>query len=174
MAFKPELIDIYKNINDMVRFGETKNSGFIALNVGMIITIFVNYYKLIEYIFTFGLIAAAFFFCFAIITSLSSLFPVTKNQIIDKRVLENPNLYFFGDLAQLDLELFTKFMQKDDPEFIPNKMQQDLMNQILINSRIAMGKFKLFKFSVTFTVIGIIIVAISFLGKGAIKMITEF
>ncbi|MBK9229174.1 MAG: hypothetical protein IPL67_19470 [Ignavibacteria bacterium] len=51
MSFKPELIDIYKNINDMVRFGEAKNSGFIALNVGMIVTIFVNYYKLTEYIF---------------------------------------------------------------------------------------------------------------------------
>jgi len=174
LAFKPELIDIYKNINDMVRFGETKNSGFIALNVGMIFTIFVNYYKLIEYVFSYGLIIAAFFFCIAIITSLSSLFPVIKNQIVDKHVLENPNLYFFGDLSQLDLELFTKFMQKDDPEFVPSKMQEDLMNQILINSRIALGKFKLFKFSVTFTITGIIIVAIAFLGKGAMKMITEF
>lgn len=171
MAFKPELIDIYKNINDMVRFAETKNSGFIALNVGMIVTIFVNYYKLTEYIFPLGLIAAACMFCLAIITSISSLFPTTKNKIADKNILENPNLYFFGDLAQMDLELFTQFMREDDPEFTPSKMQEDLINQILINSRIALGKFKMFKFSVTFTVIGISIVAVSFLGKGAIKMI---
>ncbi|MBK9229175.1 MAG: hypothetical protein IPL67_19475 [Ignavibacteria bacterium] len=54
--------------------------------------------------------------------------------------MSNPNLYF-GDLGLMDLfELFTKFMREDDPDFTPSKMQEDLINQILINSRIALGK----------------------------------
>jgi hypothetical protein len=173
LGYKPELTDIFKNINELVRFGEAKNSGFIALNVGMIITIYANYNVLTNYFFTAGLIFASFMFCSAIIMSLSSLFPVTRNTISEKDRHENPNLYFCGDLAKLDLATFVWYMKKEDPEFEPTKMQEDIINQILINSRIAMGKFKFFKFSVTFTITGISVLALSFLGKGALKLIAE-
>lgn len=171
MGYKPELNDIFKNINELVRFGEAKNSGFIALNVGMIITIYANFNILKAYIPSAGLILASVMFTLAIITSLSSLFPTTRNLVIEREQVKDPNLYFYGDLAQLSREAFIENMKKEDPEFEPGKVQLDLINQILINSRIALGKFTLFKFSVTFTLSGIGIAFASFLIYGAIKLL---
>lgn len=163
--FKPELIDIFKNINDMTRFGEAKNTGLVALNVGLLISVFVNFPKISPFVYPEVLIIAAILFCSSILSSLFSLFPVTQNLMLDKMRVEDPNLYFFGDLSQIDTETFVANFRKEDPEFTPGKMQVDLINQILINSRIAKSKFKYFKYSLTLTMTGISLIVLAFIAK---------
>ena len=106
------------------------------------------------------MIFGAVSFCLSIFISFRTLFPVTRNLSLRKKKKPNPNILFFGDLAEMDLETFIEEFKIDDKEFLPSKVDINLMNEILINARIAKFKFKSFKFSLIFTMLGLIIVGV--------------
>ena len=68
--------------------------------------------------------------------------------------IQNPNLYFFIHLSNIDNNTFLDEFKKVEKDFNPSKFDSDLINQILVNARIAQSKFSFFKFASYLTAFG--------------------
>jgi hypothetical protein len=79
---------------------------------------------------------------------------VTQNIFYNKKTIQKPNLYFFGHLSHIDNQTFIDEFKKVDAGFTPTKFDTDLINQILVNARIAQAKFGFFKFASYLTAFG--------------------
>lgn len=147
----------------MLKFSEAKHSGLIVFNSGLLLGVLINYDKQIIYFPQIILVLSSLMFFLSILSSFLSLFPITGKIFFEKNKKKNINLYFFGDLAELNLNTFLQELKEVDEEFSPNKLDKDLMNQILINSRIAKDKFRQFKASLITTVLGLLLIIIPFM-----------
>lgn len=147
MEAKSELKYIFSNINEWLKFAEAKHGGLVVLNAGLVVGILSSYSNI--QIFTNKTTLLIGIICFGIsaFISIISQFPVTQNLFYNKKDISNPNFYFFGHLSHLDNNSFISEYQKIDTEFKPNKFDNDLINQILVNARIIQSKFSLFKFA---------------------------
>lgn len=170
MEAKAELKYIFSNINDLLKFGEAKHGGLLVLNSALVIGIISSYGTLahltIKPILLLGIIS----FGLSVSLSIISQFPITHNIIFDKKDLAHTNIYFYGHLAQIDFDQFIATYKLADSKFDPNKFDIDLINQILVNSRIARAKFIIFKFASYCTAFGFGIIGLSTI----IKIIWHF
>ncbi len=162
------LKDIFDNINDFLKFAEAKHAALIALNSAIIFGFLKVYadYKghsdLKTLIFTVLLCIGT-----SLLFSFLSFFPKTKNLIkpISNKTQQR-NIFFYEHLAELTLEEFIEECNslKDSRTGI-TRIERDLMNQILVNSRITSNKYFLFKFALCATAVGCIIPGIYILFK---------
>lgn len=165
MESKPELKYIFSNINEWLKFSETKHGGLIILNSGIVIGILSSYSSIHHCMFKPSILIGNICFGISVFLSIISQFPVTQNIIIKKAVVNNPNLYFFGHLSNFEVQDLIDNLKTIDNSFSPNKLDTDLMNQILVNARITHAKFSLFKYASYLTALGFGIIGISTLIK---------
>ena len=76
------------------------------------------------------------YFCASII----SLYPVTHNKMNFREKIESHNLYFTGHLSTLDVPDLKSELSKIYPEYLFDKFDEDLLNQIIVNSAITTRK----------------------------------
>ena len=154
MEAKSELKYIFSNVNEWLKYAEAKHGGLVVLNAGLVVGILSSYTNIQNFTDKTTLSIGIICFVISVFISIISQFPVTKNRFYNKKVIQSPNLYFFGHLSHLDNDLFISEYQKIDTDFKPTKFDTDLMNQILVNARIAQSKFSLFKFASYITAFG--------------------
>lgn len=170
MEARNEFKHILAHILDLLKFGETKHAGLIVFNSGAIIGILAGYSSIHHIVYKSFVLIGCTAFGASVFLSIASQFPVTSNVFYNKKKIKNPNIYFFGDLAHLDLDQFITSYKQMDVNFIPTKFHTDLINQILVNARITDSKFFLFKLSCYLTAFGAGLIGISTLIKATIHL----
>ena len=161
MEAKPELKYIFANINDWLKFAEAKHGGLIVLNAGLVVGILSSYTNIQCFIYKPLVLIGIICFGVSVFLSIISQFPVTQNIFHNKKSISNPNLYFFGHLSQCNNQVLISELKKIDTTFSPNKLDIDLINQILVNARITQAKFGFFKFASYLTAFGAGLIGIS-------------
>lgn len=170
MESRSELKYIFANINEWLKFAEAKHGGLIILNSGLVVGILSSYTNIQNFIFKPTILIGIICFGISVFLSIISQFPVTQNIFYNKKTISNPNLYFFGHLSHFDNQTFIVEYKKIDTSFTPSKFDTDLINQILVNARIAQAKFGFFKFASYFTAFGSGLIGLS----SIIKIIWHF
>ncbi len=155
---KDELKYIFGNVNEWLKFSEAKHAGLIVLNSAIIIGILSSTKMPFE---KWTTIISLSVFTISIVASLISQFPKTSNFLVRYENIQNPNIYFFGDLAKIKMTDFITEFKNSFPNFNANQSDKNLINQILINSKITSAKYKIFKFCCWLTVFGIGFLAFS-------------
>ncbi len=162
---KEDIKDIFQNINEWLKFAEAKHAGLIVLNSGIIFGI-LSVYKDYKTIIDWHIILLIIIFIgISIILSLISLFPITNNDTKNKNKNVPINLYFFGSLSKLNETDFKNELLKTNANYKFDKFEKDIINQIIINSRIATRKYKLFIFAIWATTIGFILPIVNIIIK---------
>lgn len=154
MEANSELKYIFANVNDWLKFAEAKHGGLIVLNAGLVVGILSSYSNIQNFIFKPTILIGIICFGVSVFLSIVSQFPVTQNIFYNKKTVSNPNLYFFGHLSHFDNQTFIDELKKVDNNFLPTKLDTDLINQILVNARIAQAKYGFFKFASYLTAFG--------------------
>ena len=170
MEAKSELKYIFANINDWLKFAEAKHGGLIVLNAGLVVGILSSYSNIQNFIYKPTILIGIICFGISVFLSIISQFPVTQNIFYNKKVIPNPNLYFFGHLSHFDNQTFIEELKKVDDNFAPSKLDNDLINQILVNARITQAKYGFFKFSSYLTGFGSGLIGLS----SIIKIVWHF
>lgn len=154
MEAKSELKYIFANVNNWLKFAEAKHGGLIVLNAGLVVGILSSYTNIQNFIYKPTILIGIICFGISVFLSIISQFPVTQNIFYNQKTIQNPNLYFFGHLSHFNNQTFIDEFKKVDTNFNPSKFDTDLINQILVNARIAQAKFGFFKFASYLTAFG--------------------
>lgn len=148
-----KLKDIFINVNEWLKFAEAKHAGLIVLNSGIIFGILTLQSGLPGIV----LVFAVLFVGASLYTSFASLFPLTLKSIEDKKDFDQINVYFSGDLARLgkdDLKQIIQKQMKITHAF--DGMEEDLIQQIIANARVAARKYFLFKVALILLMAGLL------------------
>lgn len=153
---------IFKNVNDHLRFAESKNGALVALNSGLIF----GYLSFLPYSFSnipwFILVYSVSFTLLnvtAIIIGLISFVPITQLKRNNKdHVIGKDNYLFFDHISNYSEEDLLERIYTDHGLSSKEKSKYSIQvcNQIVINSTIAKRKFKLFSFAVWATIFAIL------------------
>jgi len=162
---KEEIKSIFQNVNDWLKFAEAKHAGLLVLNSGIIFGILTVYKDYQNYLPKAILFITILFFVLSILTSIISLFPRTHTSLFRQKKFNNPNLYFAGHLCKLDENDLKTELTEIHSTYVFDKFDEDVLKQIIVNSKIATKKYHLFKFAIIATIIGFIIPAFTILLK---------
>lgn len=165
MEANSELKYIFANVNDWLKFAEAKHGGLIVLNAGLVFGFLSSYSNIQNFIFKPIILIGIICFGISVFLSIVSQFPVTQNIFYNKKVVPNPNFYFFGHLSHFDSQNFIDELKKVDSNFSPTKLDMDLINQILVNARITRAKYGFFKFASYLTAFGSGLIGLSSITK---------
>jgi hypothetical protein len=149
------LESIFNNVNEWLKFAEAKNAILIALT-GASLTAAIGYlcgenpptnFYLKLYLFNFLL-----FSILGIALSLISFLPQTKLSWLwrEGQKKENPNYFFFNDLACFSPDDLLKFLYKENNSSSLNVLRKNLACQIITNSKICRRKFHFFRVALWF------------------------
>lgn len=151
---KENLKEIFINVNECLRFAEAKHAGLIVLNSGVIFGILAVYKDYKPLLPISVILITLLFFGISLLFTFRSLFPITSNLIKPRKGDSNPNLYFYESLSKLTEIEFKTELNKISPGYQYTKLENDIINQILVNSSIASIKYRFFKYALYFTVGG--------------------
>jgi hypothetical protein len=154
MEAKSELKYIFSNVNEWLKFAEAKHAGLVILNSGLIIGLLSSYTNINHLLIKPVTLTGATAVGLSILFSIASQFPVTQNIIFHKKDIVNPNIYFYGHLCNFDVNSLSSILNQRDSSFSATPSDKDMMNQIIINSKITQTKFTLFKFASYLTAFG--------------------
>ncbi len=155
---------IFDNVNDWLKFAEAKHSGLIAISSGILLAIPAILKQPKKTIWRIIFIIPALFLGAAILISLNSFTPTLKKPRSNSTTAEKGSSYFFEDIGRMDTATFRKTIIIDSYYKITN-LDKDLMEQIIINSRITSKKMKSFKCALLYFEIGFILLIVLFLSK---------
>jgi hypothetical protein len=168
------LWDIFRNVNDQLRFAETKNAALITVNFAMVVAlgamlssddIVTRDVRTWIFVIAVGLAGAGLF-------SLASFLPQLGGDTQVGTSGRTPsNLIYFQELAVAGLpELLAAVFLAAEWVRRPNLLHTSLGQQIIINSGIADRKFKSFRIAAVATVvcttIPTVVLAFTWLGNG--------
>jgi hypothetical protein len=172
-----QLKAIFTNVNDWLKFAETKNAALIAANAAVSFASFSilvqNWSKLDTrlcwYLISLIICAlsSATIALLAIIPRTSLLISISKEKPNDV----TDNLLFYGDIAKYKPAEFVKALKRrfGETDTLLSGLESDYGQQIVINSQIAFRKHTLFRFSAWLTISAIITPLIA----GIIFFVTE-
>lgn len=162
---RSELDKILTNVNDWLKFAETKNAGLVAFNCAAIAGIMQAYptdkpdlviYK--------GIMIALFALsiCISIYTFLPVLNRTFNYQKIDDTQFEvdklNLNCYFFKHHSKINCQQLLRLLEfKIGNSVMTTSIELDIADQIINNSEIALSKFRLFTWSAYVTFVGVFV-----------------
>jgi hypothetical protein len=155
---KSELKYIFSNVNEWLKFAETKNAALIVFSASIILAILTNITNNINIILKYYIIICLIFQIISLIISLISFYPTIKiSHILCKRneISEKDNLLFYGNIFKYDEKMYLKSIFNDKVENT-TRFELDLAKQIIINSNITLKKYKFFKLSLWFSISGIV------------------
>lgn len=146
---KDELNEIFKIVNNLLKYAEAKNATVIALTSGIIYgTLRLMKGTIPEFWTMFG-------YCFVgvgaivLIMAFISLLPILNRfySTLKNETGECDNVYFFMDIKDYKRasDYLNLLYQKAGIEYKENKLEVDLANQIIVNSQITYRKFQIFK-----------------------------
>jgi hypothetical protein len=148
-----KLKDIFTNVNEWLKFAEAKHAGLIVLNSGTIFGLLTMQSSLSGWVLIFSIL----FVGASLYTSFASMFPLTLKGIEDKKDFDQINVYFSGDLARLGKEDLKVILRKQmNVNHVFDGMEEDLIQQIIINARVAARKYFLFKVSLILLMIALV------------------
>lgn len=155
------LQETLSSTNDWVQFAETKNSVLVAACGvaiwGILRLIAVREPSLLLTIYFFMAIS---FMGIAFLLSLISFLPNLRHRWVISYTPPQTrrNLLYFGHLASLTekelIDLYCKAMRFNEEDVSP--LHEMYAEQVIINSRIALVKYKLFEWSVKLTICGLL------------------
>lgn len=152
---KEDLKDIFQNVNEWLKFGEAKHAGLIVLNSGLVFGILSVYSNFARHLHWSFIILALLFLGASIFFTLVSLFPRTYKKTIPSIKNKTPNLYFNGSIACLSRDEFKSELLKTHPDHVFTPLEDSLIDQTILNSKIASAKYTLFKYAIICTTTGI-------------------
>lgn len=134
-------------VNSWLSFGEAKNAAIIAFNIALI-AVFAQLYS------NFPLLCTILMslFIFSSLLSLWSFVPILTNKIEGQYNMEDDlNLVYWADIAKISTaeiyikKTIQKYKYMVTEEDAIDSIVIDLAKEIIINSRIALRKYDLFK-----------------------------
>lgn len=145
-----KLKDIFSNTNDWLKFAETKTATLLAAN-GVIIFGLFRIFKDTETIHNIFLSSVIILLSLSIFVNLLSLIPSLKIPFIlyTKKKSENDNLLYFGDIVKYSKTEYLTKIKNGTNEF--TEFEQYYASQIIVNSVIALKKYRLFLISIYLT-----------------------
>jgi hypothetical protein len=145
---------IYSDVNSWLNFAEAKNAALLAANAALVFSALglidgkVFIFRWAEY----------YFYSFVLLSSLSGLLCLISflPQIEIPRIrARSPsharnNLLFYGDICDYDPPTYLKALcaQSDKPLDSIEPFEENLAESIVVNSRISMRKYRLFRTAV--------------------------
>lgn len=156
------LKDIFLNVNDWLKFLESKNAVLVALNGAAILGVleFIKDIESSSYLLT--LYLCSFVICVGIglVISLFSFLPQTKIPYVWRNdiIRDSDNLLFWGDIKKYDAITYLRNLYKncgqDDNKY--SRLELNYANQIIINAKIISRKSSCFKSALWFTLAGVL------------------
>ena len=157
----PALQWVLAQVNEWLKFGEAKNGVLLVANVALLVGLWQSaslpaifgvyselYFAVLQCLLAIGAVAAAFSFVPA--TEIPRLKPRGRPESTD-------SLVFFGHLAKYTGQhLLTAYERKGLLQSPRQPLDDQLADQIVLNSRIAGWKFLCFKWAFWLTLAGII------------------
>jgi len=157
------LKDIFDNVNNLLKFAEAKNATLIAGNglvifgvIRLIKDLHINEYLLCYIYFSLFMMTLSF------TIALISFIPNVKlpAYIFNNNEKKANNLLFFGSIMEYNEDNYLKDLKDalglGNDDYKNQKINQMYANQIIINSKITMKKFKLFNISLHLTLFAIL------------------
>jgi hypothetical protein len=152
-----QLKNIFTNINDWLKFAETKTAALLTGN-GLLIFGIIRTLKdqeinpaLTQFIYFVLLLLIL-----SLLTCLISFIPSLKLPwlITSKKPSDSDNLLFFGHAAKYNSESYLEklFSSTENPEKSFTTYEKYYAEQIIVNSIIALRKFRLFTFAIWLSV----------------------
>lgn len=148
--------------NYWLSFSEAKNAALVALNVAIIaVCTQVDMLGMIMQV------VLCILFLVSTSCCLLSFSPNLKNKADGRGVdtIENCNLIFYGDIAKLGDSVTYMSCVKDRYKLKIDEeekyLYEDLAEEIVINSQIAVGKYRMFKRAIVVDILAVIVLAIS-------------
>ncbi|MBL7911170.1 MAG: hypothetical protein JNJ41_08970 [Bacteroidia bacterium] len=152
---KEDLKDIFQNVNEWLKFAEAKHAGLIVLNSGLVFGILTVYSAFAKHLHWSLIILSLLFLGGSVFMTLISLYPRSYKKVISSKKIKDPNLYFNGSIAQLSIEDFKTEICKTHPGHNFTALEDNLITQIIINSKVASTKYLLFRYAVIGTTVGV-------------------
>jgi hypothetical protein len=171
MSVKDELKIVSVNVNDWLKFAETKNTVLLTVNgAGFFVLLQIfNSEKKLPDIISKSLWIFAFFLLVSILIHLFSLLPnIAKHHYGRGNILDpnQENLLFFGSIAKYTAPNYLKAIYLHYEQQIITTYDEhelDLAEQIVINSKITARKFNLFKQGLYCSIFGLAFPIASFI-----------
>ena len=149
---------IFENVNYWLEFAEKKNSYlFSVYSINSLAIIILTSIEKTKMLPKYGVIMFIILYVIALCVSVLSLFPNIKisQKLLtfgkNKKINKSDNLLFYGDVSKYSFDEYKKVLideyKLEDREL---KLDDDLLKQIIINSNIAVFKYKCFKLSSIF------------------------
>ena len=156
-----QLKNIFTNINDWLKFAETKTAALLTGN-GLLIFGILRIIKGQEVSSTLMPIISfvILLLILSLLACLISFIPSLKIPwlVVSKKPTNKDNLLFFGDIVKYDsksyLEKLVSSTEKPEKSF--TNFENYYAQQIIVNSIIALKKFRLFTFAIWLTVVAVV------------------
>lgn len=161
---KDDLKEIFKNVNDWLKFAETKNAMLLAFNGVIIFGVSKFFSDNSELKELFYFVGPYYRFVFPVIIAVSillllfSFIPQTKMiKLGEKKKPENVNVLFYDHLETLKpQELLEEVYGTKNPSV--TNIEKSYAQQIIVNSEITSRKFDTFKVAAWITVSGLLLI----------------
>lgn len=161
-----ELKYIFDNVKDWLKFAEAKNAALTAFNAAILaklVSILMSLRDDQEHLECY-LFVSVIFMSISLIMALYSFYPRLSSLLLPEKTGEpgNGNLFFFLTIAQYKEKRYFEEMKKhinenDSEDKTSDRLKLDLINQIIVNSEIAVKKYFLFKWALRFTLAGLLL-----------------
>lgn len=160
---KDHLEYIFSNVNDWLKFAETKSATLLAANGVMLFGILrLAKDQELDLCTTIGLVAGCICFSISLIFCLSSFVPSLTMPWVHKKYEKtaNDNLLYFGHIENYTPYAYLKALRTSCREQAgsDDKYLEMLAQQIITNSVITSYKYSIFKKSIWLTSIGVVII----------------
>ena len=167
-----QLQKIFLNVNEWLKFAEAKNFGLLTLNSAIVFGFSQTNFDPDSIVKFVGFYVFAPFAFLSSFLSIISLFPILTtiekgvilkgilakiSAMIDKETLFE-NIHFYGYLRTLEKnEFISKFQSKTNSSETFTIFEEELVVQIIYNSRITWLKYQFFKIAGFIALVGIIL-----------------
>lgn len=152
-----------ERVNHWLEFAETKNAALLVFNMAVIAAVIKSNPSL--YIFHYVLLLVVCVCCVLIMASFAPCFDKSNELYFSRLTAGWPNLIFFEDITKMTTEEYYQRILSDYFPSVninqPGKIRSiHLINEIIVNSSIAVRKYKIFKIVVAFDMIALILMIV--------------
>ena len=144
-----------------MKFYETKHAGLVALNAGLVYASVSGYMKIEEYVYKPAILISVFCFGISIFCSFISNFMFTRKLFYKKKRIKDPNIYYYRHTSYLTNLTFNNELLRIDPNYIQTKLDNDMIDQIILFSRLTHSKFDFYRYAAFLTALGSALIGFS-------------
>lgn len=155
---------IFDNVNNWLKFAESKNAALLVANSVFIFQVFriltdnKNTGRFVYICLLVCVVLAAISACLCLLSFIPKI-SIPSSCTGECVPEENANLIFYGHIAKFTFKRYWEALRTQNiisEEYVQDKFLAAIANQIVINSKIALTKYIFFKIAIWFTVAAII------------------